>query len=147
MLQKKHFVLYGLGQCDILKISDNEIQWLTGEEDFTKGVHWILEGYHIPLILVSMGKEGSRAYYKDLIVEAKPFIQKNTIETTGAGDTFCACVLHYVLEHGLTDLTENGLKEMLTFANAAASIITTRKGALRVMPEREEVEKLLSCFN
>ena len=117
------------------------------EEDFTKGVHWILERYHIPLILVSMGKEGSRAYYKDLIVEAKPFIQKNTIETTGAGDTFCACVLHYVLEHGLTDLTENGLKEMLTFANAAASIITTRKGALRVMPEREEVEKLLSCFN
>ena len=77
----------------------------------------------------------------------KPFIQKNTIETTGAGDTFCACVLHYVLEHGLTDLTENDLKEMLTFANAAASIITTRKGALRVMPEREEVEKLLSCFN
>ena len=94
-----------------------------------------------------MGREGSRAYYKDLIVEAKPFIQKNTIETTGAGDTFCACVLHYVLEHGLTDLTENDLKEMLTFANAAASIITTRKGALRVMPEREEVEKLLSCFN
>lgn len=145
--EAKEQVLYGLGLCDILKISDNEIQWLTGEEDFTKGVHWILERYHIPLILVSMGKEGSRAYYKDLIVEAKPFIQKNTIETTGAGDTFCACVLHYILEHGLTDLTENDLKEMLTFANAAASIITTRKGALRVMPEREEVEKLLSCFN
>ena len=138
---------YGFENCDVLKISDNEIQWLTGEEDFTKGVHWILERYHIPLILVSMGKEGSRAYYKDLIVEVKPFIQKNTIETTGAGDTFCACVLHYILEHGLTDLTENDLKEMLTFANAAASIITTRKGALRVMPEREEVEKLLSCFN
>ena len=57
------------------------------------------------------------------------------------------CVLHYILEHGLTDLTEDDLKEMLTFANAAASIITTRKGALRVMPEREEVETLLSCFN
>ena len=138
---------YGMERCDVLKISDNEIQWLTGEEDFTKGVHWILERYHIPLILVSMGREGSRAYYKDLIVEVKPFIQKNTIETTGAGDTFCACVLHYILEHGLTDLTEDDLKEMLTFANAAASIITTRKGALRVMPEREEVEKLLSCFN
>lgn len=94
-----------------------------------------------------MGREGSRAYYKDLIVEVKPFIQKNTIETTGAGDTFCACVLHYILEHGLTDLTENGLKEMLTFANAAASIITTRKGALRVMPEREEIEKLLANSN
>jgi fructokinase len=95
--EAKEQVLYGLGLCDILKISDNEIQWLTGEEDFTKGVHWILERYHIPLILVSMGREGSRAYYKDLIVEVKPFIQKNTIETTGAGDTFCACVLHYIL--------------------------------------------------
>ena len=94
-------VLYGLGQCDILKISDNEIQWLTGKEDYTDGVRWIRERYPVPLILVSMGKEGSRAYYKDRIVEAKPFLQPNTIETTGAGDTFCACVLHYVLEHGL----------------------------------------------
>ena len=111
-------VLYGLGQCDILKISDNEIQWL-------------------------MGKEGSRAYYKDRIVEAKPFLQPNTIETTGAGDTFCACVLHYVLEHGLEGLEEKDLKEMLRFANAAASLITTRKGALRVMPEKEEIEKML----
>ena len=72
-------------------------------------------------------------------VEAAPFLQENTIETTGAGDTFCACVLNYVLEHGLEALTDEQLKEMLTFANAAASIITTRKGALRVMPTREEV--------
>lgn len=134
-------VLYGLGQCDILKISDNEIQWLTGKEDYTDGVHWIRERYPVPLILVSMGKEGSRAYYKDRIVEAKPFLQPNTIETTGAGDTFCACVLHYVLEHGLEGLEEKDLKEMLRFANAAASLITTRKGALRVMPEKEEIEK------
>ena len=114
MDEAKEQILYGMQHCNVLKISDNEIQWLTGEEDFTKGVHWILERYHIPLILVSMGREGSRAYYKDLIVEVIPFIQKNTIETTGAGDTFCACVLHYILEHGLTDLTENDLKEMLT---------------------------------
>lgn len=136
-------VLYGLGQCDILKISDNEIQWLTGKEDYTDGVRWIRERYPVPLILVSMGKEGSRAYYKDRIVEAKPFLQPNTIETTGAGDTFCACVLHYVLEHGLEGLEEKNLKEMLRFANVAASLITTRKGALRVMPEKEEIEKML----
>ena len=136
-------VLYGLGQCHILKISDNEIQWLTGKSDYTDGVKWIRERYSIPLILVSMGKEGSRAYYKDMIVEVKPFLQKNTIETTGAGDTFCACVLHYICEHGLTELTEQELQEMLTFANAAAALITTRKGALRVMPDKEDVEKLI----
>ena len=136
-------VLYGLGHCQILKISDNEIQWLTGEEDYTAGVNWILERYQIPLILVSMGREGSRAYYNEMMVEVKPFLQDNTIETTGAGDTFCGCVLHYVCEHGINGLKEENLAEMLTFANAAASIITTRKGALRVMPEEKEIRLLI----
>ncbi len=144
-------VRWGLGQCDILKISDNEIQWLTGEESYTKGVEKIRNEFSIPLILVSMGKDGSRAYYqreqrKDeagMVAEAKPFILEHTIETTGAGDTFCACILNYVLEHGLDDLSAGELKEMLTFANAAASLITTRKGALRVMPAKEEVLELI----
>ena len=135
----KEQVRWGLGKCDVLKISDNEIQWLTGEEDFTAGVKKIREEFPIPLILVSMGRDGSRAYYGDHYVEVAPFLQKNTIETTGAGDTFCACILNYVLDHGLEALTDEQLKEMLIFANAAASIITTRKGALRVMPTREEV--------
>lgn len=145
----KEQVLYGLTKCDVLKISDNEIQWLTGEEDYTEGVKRIREKNNIPLIMVSLGKEGSRAYYKkagseeEIMVEVKPFLQENTIETTGAGDTFGGCVLHYVLEKGLDDLKEDDLKEMLTFANGAASIITTRKGALRVMPSKEEVEELI----
>ncbi len=136
-------ILYGLEQCHILKISDNEIQWLTGKTDYTEGVEWINERYRIPLILVSMGKQGSRAYYNGRMVEAAPFLQENTIETTGAGDTFCGCVLHYICENGLEDLSDEDLKQMLTFANAAASLVTTRKGALRVMPEREEILGLL----
>lgn len=139
----KEQVLYGLKFCDILKISDNEIQWLTGKEDYTEGVLWIQERFNISLILVSMGKEGSRAYYRGKMVEVKPFLQKNTIETTGAGDTFCGCVLHYICEHGLEDLSEDCLTEMLNFANAAAALITTKKGALRVMPEKEEIYKVL----
>ncbi len=139
----KEQVLYGLGQCDILKISDNEIQWLSGEQDFDAGVRWIRARFSIPLILVSMGRDGSRAYYQDKIVEVKPFLQPTTIETTGAGDTFCACVLHYILLHGLQELTETDLWVMLRYANAAASIITTRKGALRVMPKPEEIKRLL----
>ena len=136
-------VLEGLGWCQILKISDNEIQWLTGCEDFDEGVDWIRGRFDIPLILVSMGKEGSRAYYGGAVAEAAPFITSDTVETTGAGDTFCGCVLSYILNHGLEGLTEAELKEMLTFANGAASRITTRKGALKVMPTREEVEILL----
>ena len=114
------------------------------DETYTAGVNWIRERYQIPLILVSMGKEGSRAYYNEMMVEVKSFLQKNTIETTGAGDTFCGCVLHYICEHGMESLEEENLREMLTFANAAASVITTRKGALRVMPTRDEIENLLA---
>ena len=140
-------VAYGLGQCDVLKISDNEIQWFTGEEDFDAGIAKLRKEYDIPLTLLSMGRDGSRAYYKDLKVEAAPFLQESTIETTGAGDTFGGSCLHYILKYGLDDLDESRLKEMLTFANAAASIVTTRKGALRVMPEIEEVESFIQSRN
>lgn len=136
-------VAYGLQFCDVLKISDNEIQWFTGEEDYDKGIKYLQDTYHIPLILLSLGKDGSRAYYKNMRIEVPGFLQKNTIETTGAGDTFMGCCLHFVLEKGLEDLQEVDLKEMLTFANAAASLITTRKGALKVMPALEEVEAFI----
>ena len=139
----KEQVAYGLSKCDVLKISDNEIQWFTGEEDFDAGIAKLREQYNIPLIMLSLGRDGSRAYYKDLRVEVKPFLQDSTIETTGAGDTFGGCCLHHVLKYGLDNLDEEKLTEMLTFANAAASIVTTRKGALRVMPTREEIQNLL----
>ncbi len=143
-------VLSGLAYCDILKISDNEIQWLTGKEDYTEGVEWIFERFEITLITVSLGKNGSMAFYKEdpqkagyTKVEAAPFLQKDTIETTGAGDTFGGCILHFILQKGLKGLKEADLSEMLTFANAAASIITTRRGALRVMPSLDEIADLI----
>lgn len=139
----KEEIAYGMEHCDILKISDNEIEFMTGTDDYDKAVEILKEKYDIPLILLTLGKEGSRAYYHDMVVTCEPFLQENTIETTGAGDTFCASVLNYVLEHGIEHLTENQLKEMLIFANAGASIITTKKGALSVMPKKEEVEDFI----
>ena len=93
-----------------------------------------------------MGKDGSRAYYGEKMVEVSAFLQKNTIETTGAGDTFCGCILHYVCNHGLKDLTEEMLTEMLLFANAGGALITTKKGALRVMPTLKEIQNLLGEY-
>ena len=134
---------YGMQFCDVLKISDNEIQWFTGKEDYDEGVKVLQDTYRIPLIFLSLGREGSRAYYKDMRVEVPAFIQKNTVETTGAGDTFFGSALHFVLERGLDNLQVSDLTEMLTFANAAASIITTRKGALKVMPSVEEIKAMI----
>ena len=136
-------ISYGLSRCDILKISDNEVEFMTGETDYKKGAEILREKYGIPLMFVTLGPNGSMAFYKDLFVTADPFLQETTIETTGAGDTFTACVLNGVLEYGLEGLNEQRLKEMLTFANAGASLITTRRGALKVMAEREEIEALI----
>lgn len=147
MEEAKEQTAYGLSVCDILKISDNEIQWFSGKEDYTEGIRMLQQTYQIPLILLSMGRDGSRAYYKNMIVEVPAFLQKNTIETTGAGDTFGACCLHYILQYGLMELTEQQLKDMLTFANAAASIITIRKGALRVMPSLEEIQNYFESIS
>ena len=137
-------IAYGLGKCDLLKISDNEVEFMCGTDDYDKGAAILEEKYQIPLILITMGKAGSRAYYKGIRVESAPFLQENTIETTGAGDTFCATSIHTVLKYGIDHLTQENLTELLTYANAAASVITTRKGALRVMPTLEEVKLLAS---
>lgn len=150
MEDAKEQTAFGLSVCDILKISDNEIQWFTGEQDFDAGIKKIQDEYNIPLILLSLGKVGSRAYLKNNVTDVKAevpaFVREDTVETTGAGDTFGGCCLYYVLEHcpegtdiNDVDWTEENLKEMLTFANKAASIITTRKGALAVMPTLEEI--------
>lgn len=131
----------GLEYCDVLKISDNEVEFLTGEKDYDKGIAKIRETYGTPLIFLTLGPNGSRAYYKDLRVEA-PGISVNSIESTGAGDTFCGTALSRVLAYGLDNLDEQKLLETLQLANAAAAIVTTRKGAIRSMPEVSEVHAL-----
>jgi fructokinase len=139
----KREIEYGLSKCDVLKISDNEVEFMCGTTDYDKGARMLIDKYQIPLVLITMGRDGSRAYYKGLRVEAAPFLQEKTIETTGAGDTFCATILHFVLKYGLDGFDEEKLRELLVTGNAAASIVTTRKGALKVMPTVEEIKSLL----
>ena len=133
---------YGFGKCDILKISDNEIQFVSGKEDYDEGIAYLQVTYNIPLILLTMGKDGSRAYYKGMRVE-RPGFSVKAIETTGAGDTFCGSSLNYLVDHDFENLTEEQLGEMLTFANAAAALVTTKKGAIKAMPVKEEVLELI----
>lgn len=99
---------YGMECCDILKISDNELTFMTGEKDYDKGAVLLQQKYQIPLVCVTLGKDGSRAYYK-----------------------------------GLDNLTGEDIGGMLRFANAGAALITTKRGALRVMLEKDEIESLL----
>ena len=139
----KENILELMAHCDILKISDNEIQWLSGKEDYDEGIAWLRSQFDIPLIFLTLGKDGSRAYCGNVRTQQAGF-KLNTIETTGAGDTFFGSVLHQILEKGFRPYTKEELDEMLRFANAAAALVTTRRGALRVMPSAEEIAVVLN---
>lgn len=138
----KEAMRYVFQYCDMLKISDNEIQFISGKEDYDEGIRYLQETYNIPVIFLTMGKDGSRAYYKDLRVERKGFTVK-AIETTGAGDTFCANAINGILKYGIDNLNEENLADILTYANAGAALITLKKGALRSMPTPEQIEQLI----
>ena len=133
----------GLSRCDVLKISDNEVEFMTGTGDIERGASLLLEQYpQIRLLSVTAGENGSLACYQGMRCRV-PVFKVPAVEKTGAGDTFCACVLNEVLEHGLENLQMQDLEEMLTFASAAAALVIQRKGALKVMPRREEIVELL----
>ena len=145
LAEAREQIAWSLGQCHILKIADNELEFMTGETDFDRGAGILRQTYpNIRLLNVTAGADGSYSYYGDRRVFVPAFRLGGTIETTGAGDTFCACVLHFALEHGTENLSEQDLTDMLRFANAAAYLVTTKKGAIRSMPERAQIEEILA---
>ena len=144
MEEARQQIAWGLARCDVLKIADNELEFMTGQTDFAKGAAMLQEQYpNIRLLNVTAGAQGSYAFYGQTQVFRPACTKGGVIETTGAGDTFCACVLNFVLDHGLDGLTEEDLGQMLHFANTAAYLVTTRKGAIRSMPDPEEIQALL----
>ena len=140
----KENIEWGLSQADIVKIADNEIVFLTGETDYDKGAAILQERYpNIKLLNVTLGADGAISFCCGHRVFVPAFRLGGTIETTGAGDTFCACVLHDVLKHGVENRSEQSLVDMLRFANAAAYLVTTKKGAIRSMPYPDEIDAIL----
>lgn len=137
-------IAWGLAQSDVAKIADNELEFMTGERDFDAGVAVLRKRFpDLRLITVTAGAAGSYAYYQDARVFQPGVALGGVIETTGAGDTFCACVLDRLLKYTWDGLNEASLTQTLRFANAAAYLVTTRRGALRSMPEPEQVQALL----
>ena len=149
MEEAKAQIAWGLAHCDLLKLADNELTFLTDQTDFDQGAAMLLARYpNIKLLCVTAGAEGSHAYCGGLHVFQPALHLGGVVDTTGAGDTFWACVLHFLLDRGPDDLNEacmakSALTQMLRFANAGAYLVTTKKGALRSMPGPDQIQKLL----
>ncbi len=135
---------WGIAHCDILKISDNEIDLVTGEKDPYKALAKLREHYpNVRFISLTFGADGSYASFLDKVIYV-PAFRVDAIETTGAGDAYGGAMLSGLLEHELASLDEETVLKMMRLASAAAALVTLRKGALAVMPSREEIETFLA---
>ena len=140
--EARKWMLYGCSVCDILKVEASELAFITQQTTIQNGVDFLQKHYSISLILVTSGEAGSQSFMGNRKVYQEAFLTNRTIDTTGAGDTFLGCCLAYILEQGM-ELSDHQLQEMLFRANAAASLETTRKGAIRAMPTQAELEDYL----
>lgn len=131
----------GLALADIVKVSEEEMQLLTGKTDLQEG-SLELERCGASLVLISLGAKG--AYFRRGNVAGwVPTYDVKTIDTNGAGDAFLGAVLFRLKGRKLRDirgLSEEKLTELLSFANAAGALATSRSGAIPAMPTLEEIE-------
>ena len=136
-----------LGFVDILKISDEELPLLTGTDDPVEGTRQLSDTYGISLILLTLGPDG--AFYRrgEETGKAEGFKVK-VADTNGAGDTFFGSFLSRMIALGIyrpEQLTSEQLYESVRTANLAASLTTSRHGAIPAMPDLKELEDKLKA--
>jgi fructokinase len=133
-----------LPDVDILKLSEEELVFLTGEAVLDQGASDLFSQYNLELILITRGPAGAYGATRTVSALHRAYDVK-TIDTTGAGDAFTGSVLDRVLhaKKHFADWNGDELNDVLAFANAAGSLATTRTGAIPAMPERDEIERCM----
>lgn len=129
-----------LTYVDVVKFSEEELTFLTGETDVEKGAAKIRETYHIPYIFVTLGAAGCYYMWHDFSSYVSSYIVY-TIDTTGAGDAFMGSILYGILQSKtLPTLSIQEVEEIISFANAVAALTTTKLGAFASFPKLEDVK-------
>jgi fructokinase len=131
-------MLLGLDYANVLKISDEELEFLTGGHDVAP-----LWRPQMQIITVTRGARGATAYTRDRRYDA-PGFSVRTLDTTGAGDGFVAGLLVSILEYG--DSYPDHLDSILRFANAVGALTTTQLGAIPSLPSRAAVDAFLQSM-
>lgn len=132
---------------DIVKVSEEELTFLTGETDIIAGASWFF-AQGIRLLLVTLGKEGCAYVRPNDTVKRLPGFTVRAVDATGAGDGFVGGFLHRLAEAGikpeaLAKLPNGELENMLHFANAVGALTTMKRGAISALPSMDEVKELM----
>lgn len=132
-----------LSEADVLKISEEELEFITGEKDIDLGVA-ALNQYEIGLILVTLGSEGSYIFLNEEKAHV-PANKVNAVDTTGAGDAFVSGILYGIeqLDKPIKQLKLNEARNIARFASVSGALAASTKGAMTALPTRSEVEEIL----
>jgi fructokinase len=138
----KEMILSVMDEVDILKVSEEELEFLTGKKDIEEGAEELKAEYEIPVIFITCGSKGSY-YYKDQLGFVEAF-KVDAVDTTGAGDAFMSGVLYNFNQNELKleDIDDDFLEKTLKFANYSGSLAASASGAMAALPTLEEVNKL-----
>ena len=133
-----------LPYVDVLKVSEEEMELLTEQQDVEQGINMLANTYPLQLIVVTLGGNGALYHYKNETTWITGHTVQ-TVDTTGAGDSFVGAMLAGFIQANaeITQVSRQTLHDILTFANAAAAISTTKNGAIPSLPERQEIEQFL----
>lgn len=145
--QLKETVNEFIPYADILKISDEELEFITGYANTEEAIPKLLRG-RVKYVIYTKGKDGAQLYSKNGMVEA-PGYSVQVKDTTGAGDSFIGAFLYCILRDEIEDLTsvdDKTLIEYLKYANAYGAYTTTKEGALAAMATREEMENWMQML-
>ncbi|KPB04603.1 aminoimidazole riboside kinase [Bacillus sp. CHD6a] len=140
----KEQIVSMLPYADILKISEEELEFITGEKDIEKGAEK-LAAYEIPLLLVTLGSEGSYVFIREGYQHV-PARKVTTVDTTGAGDAFVSGILYTAneWEGDIRTITVEKAVEMASFASVSGSLAASEKGAMTALPSLAQVQSILA---
>ncbi len=143
--EAKEAILEGMKLADVVKISGEELEFLTDDGDIERAARKLRDTYGLKLLTVTLGAEGAAVLSGDTFIRKSTYSKVDTIDTTGAGDAFWGAFLYCLVKSGkkVQELERQELAYFLDFANAAGSLSTTKKGAIPAMPDRGEIELLM----
>ena len=135
-------ILEFLPLSNIVKISDEELEFITGIKDEKEALDSLLTG-DVKVIIYTKGTNGAEFITKERVIFS-PSFKVSAQDTTGAGDSFIGSLLYQVAEgeyslEELVTLSEEKVQEILTFSNATAALTVCKKGAIGALPLKEEV--------
>lgn len=136
----REFIKYG----DILKISEDELEFITGINDEEKAIQWLFQ-FDIKVLLITRGGKGASAYFGGCELDVEGFKVK-AVDTTGAGDSFIGAFLFKILSKDIdiNNISYKDMQHILEFANAVAALTTMNKGAISALPSLETVENFIN---